>query len=131
MKLEKSSGGVVINNGRVILVSQRRTGTWSFPKGHWVSGETSEETARREIHEESGVRKLQFIKDLGTYQRGTTYRPDILKEISLLQFQTDEEILEPEDKENPEAIWVPLAEVESRLSYEEDKAFWQKIKKKL
>ena len=37
------------------LMIGSRHGHWSFPKGHQEAGETEEETARREILEETGV----------------------------------------------------------------------------
>lgn len=39
---------------RYAVVRGRRSGIWSFPKGHGKRGETAEETARREIEEETG-----------------------------------------------------------------------------
>ena len=56
---EIAYGGVVINaRGEVLL--REPTGhygnySWTFPKGRPVTGETSEEAARREVLEETGV----------------------------------------------------------------------------
>ncbi len=36
---------------------------FDFPKGHIEEGETEEETARREIEEETGIEKLFFFPD--------------------------------------------------------------------
>lgn len=56
--LQKSCGAVVYRerNGRreYLLLLQRRSNTWSFPKGHMEAGESEEETAIREIREETG-----------------------------------------------------------------------------
>lgn len=40
--------------GRVLLV-RYRSGAWAFPKGHVEPGETLEQTAVREVQEETGV----------------------------------------------------------------------------
>jgi len=39
---------------RYAVVQGRQSDIWSFPKGHAKRGETLEETARREIEEETG-----------------------------------------------------------------------------
>jgi ADP-ribose pyrophosphatase YjhB (NUDIX family) len=55
-----SAGGVVVDGrGRVALVRQRdRKGRWrwTLPKGRIEPGETPEQAALREVHEESGLR---------------------------------------------------------------------------
>lgn len=56
---ERSCGAVVyrIINGEVryLLIKNRRSTHWGFPKGHVERGETSEQTAAREVLEETGV----------------------------------------------------------------------------
>lgn len=41
---------------RYLLVQGRRSGKWSFPKGHPEIGENSLDCARRELYEETGMR---------------------------------------------------------------------------
>jgi 8-oxo-dGTP pyrophosphatase MutT (NUDIX family) len=56
---EISAGGVVYRrvDGRIeIQLIQDRYGKVSLPKGKMEAGETVEETALREIHEETGIR---------------------------------------------------------------------------
>lgn len=54
MKKEKSCGCIVINNNKVLLVKHRK-GHWDFPKGHIEGNETEEETAIREVKEETNI----------------------------------------------------------------------------
>ncbi|MGH3451685.1 MAG: NUDIX hydrolase, partial [Haloechinothrix sp.] len=66
---ETSAGGVVIDRarGRVALIGRLdRNGTllWSLPKGHIEDGETSEQTAVREVKEETGI-SAQVLTPLG------------------------------------------------------------------
>src|SRR5258708_16522124 len=69
MKKTRSAGGVVTNSeGKVLVVSQRGT-SWSLPKGHIDRGESALVAAKREIYEESGIRDLELIHELGTYER--------------------------------------------------------------
>lgn len=51
-------GGVVIANGRVVLIrraNEPRKGEWSIPGGKLEVGETLREGVRRELHEETGL----------------------------------------------------------------------------
>lgn len=57
---QKSCGVVPFRRASVepefLLLFQRGSGTWSFPKGHMEAGETEERTALRELFEETGFR---------------------------------------------------------------------------
>jgi len=51
---EITAGGIVFSGDRV-LVLRNLKGAWVFPKGHVELGESHEQTALREVQEESGV----------------------------------------------------------------------------
>jgi 8-oxo-dGTP pyrophosphatase MutT (NUDIX family) len=51
---EICAGGVVLQSGR-FLALRRRNGVWLLPKGHVDPGETLEQTAVREVNEETGL----------------------------------------------------------------------------
>lgn len=58
MKTERSCGAVVFTRGAGIIqyvIIQSREGIFGFPKGRMEAGETEEETALREIKEETGL----------------------------------------------------------------------------
>ena len=50
-----SAGGLVVESGRVLLISTRGGRRWQLPKGHIEPGESPEQAAVREIREETGV----------------------------------------------------------------------------
>jgi len=131
-KETKTAGGVVINNeGKVLVVSQHGN-SWSLPKGHIDEGETALEAAKREIYEESGIKDLELIKNLGEYQRykiGKTGGEDKseLKNITIFLFKTTETALQPVDPDNPEARWVDKEKVANLLTHPKDKEFFQRI----
>ncbi len=129
MKKTCSAGGVVTKDeGNVLVVSQRGT-SWSLPKGHVDPGESALAAARREIYEESGIRDLELIRELGSYER---YRIGVdggddrseLKVITMFLFRTSETVLRPVDADNPEACWVERAKVAPLLTHEGDKQFF-------
>jgi diadenosine hexaphosphate hydrolase (ATP-forming) len=77
----RQAGAVIVSAAgaipRVLLVtSSRNAGHWVFPKGHVEPGETAEEAALREAHEEAGVHG-RIVDRSGTVtfsKDGTTYR---------------------------------------------------------
>ena len=129
----ESAGGVVINKKRRVLVVSQRGTSWSLPKGHIDPGESRLEAAIREIEEESGIRRLTFIKELGSYSRykiGVEAREDTseLKTIHMFLFTTDEERLKPADPDNPEARWMRADDVEALLTHPKDKVFFRSVR---
>ena len=132
MKRTRSAGGVVTNEqGQVLVVSQHGT-SWSLPKGHIDAGEDALAAACREIYEESGIRDLQLVRELGTYERykiGIDGGDDFSewKVITMFLFRTSEELLRPVDPENPEARWVEKAEVVPLLTHEKDQEFFRRL----
>jgi 8-oxo-dGTP pyrophosphatase MutT (NUDIX family) len=64
----RSAGGVVVRQAgdhlRVALMRSTHS-KWVFPKGRVNEGEALEQTARREIAEEIGLRDLALLADLG------------------------------------------------------------------
>ena len=132
----ESAGGVVINKKRRVLVVSQRGTSWSLPKGHIDPGESTLDAAIREIEEESGIRRLTFVKDLGSYSRykiGLGSREDKgeLKTIHMFLFTTDEERLKPIDPDHPEARWVRPDDVEALLTHPKDKVFFRSIRGQL
>jgi len=64
MPIEKSTGAVVFrreNKKIKYLLIQYGWGHWEFPRGLIRKEESLEETARREIEEEVGIKDIQFI----------------------------------------------------------------------
>jgi 8-oxo-dGTP pyrophosphatase MutT (NUDIX family) len=135
-KKTESAGGVVLNKiGRVLLTNQRGR-SWSLPKGHLDPGETKLQAAIREIDEETGIKRLTLVKELGSYSRykiGADGRDDMseLKTIHLFLFTTDESDIKASDPNHPEGKWVHQDDVESILTHPKDKAFFKKIRSQL
>jgi 8-oxo-dGTP pyrophosphatase MutT (NUDIX family) len=131
-----SAGGVVLNpQGLVLVVSQHGT-SWSLPKGHIDPGEDALAAARREIYEESGVKDLDLVKELGSYGR---YRigenggenTSEYKTIHMFLFRTQAKDLRPVDPHNPEARWVDKNKVAGMLTHPKDREFFNSVIEKI
>ena len=116
-----SSGGVITqvdgNGLLVVLVGRARPERWSIPKGTPIPGETLEETAVREVREETGlsVRILERLGDI-TYwfsTRGTRHH----KTVHFYLLEALGGNMEDHDWENDFVAWVPEAEARQRMSF--------------
>jgi 8-oxo-dGTP pyrophosphatase MutT (NUDIX family) len=50
-----SAGGLVVRGTEILLISTQNGRRWQLPKGHIEEGERPEQTAVREVREETGV----------------------------------------------------------------------------
>ena len=83
-KYEKSCGAVVFTRtaaGVEYVIIQSLEGYYGFPKGHCEAGETEEETALREVQEETGL-KVTLIPGF-RYEdvHAIPQKPGIMKQI--------------------------------------------------
>ena len=106
----RAAGGVVVREGRVLVVHRARYDDWSLPKGKLRLGESWEAAALREVEEETGLRC-----ELGELLGSTRYG---LKEVRYYRMRCDGEARA--QNEVDEVRWVPLAEAKTLLTYERD-----------
>ncbi len=130
---EYSAGGVVFrktDKGVEFLLIEDLKGRWSVPKGHVESGETLEQTAIREIGEETGLHKTQvhekldkvhfFYRFEGKLIFMTTY-------IFLIEaMDPDEPIVVEESEGIVGARWFPAEKATQILEYKDLKALMQR-----
>ena len=66
---EPTAGGVIFRRNKAgeieILLIQDSKDRWTIPKGHIEEGETAQQTALREIHEEAGLADTKALGWLG------------------------------------------------------------------
>ena len=127
MKREFSAGGVLVRRlrGRWVFAAIRpvgkEPGLWALPKGLIGDGERPDETALREVAEETGVQGTLVVK-LGDVRYVYTWRGErIFKIVSfyLLRYSRGRlGDLPPETAhEVAEVRWLPLEEGPQRLAY--------------
>jgi 8-oxo-dGTP pyrophosphatase MutT (NUDIX family) len=124
---EYSAGGIVLNRGRILLVFQKSTLTWAFPKGHIEGSESELEAARREIFEETQVSKLSLIRRLGSYIRPSKKSTAVKKHITMFLFETEEDRIAPQGSDVSECVWKSIEEVRDLISYKWDLEFFEAI----
>lgn len=113
-------------NTEILLVRHIKSGYWSFPKGHMEEGETEEETARREIKEETG---LDVLLDTG-FRETVTFSPKRNTKKTVVYFvgmATSHELI-PQKEEISELKWQEIGQAASALTYENDKMIVNKAK---
>ena len=63
---EISAGGIVYNTRtKKVLLILDPNNKWGIPKGLVEKGESIENAAMREVREETGLKNVKIIKDLG------------------------------------------------------------------
>ncbi|HEX7321819.1 MAG TPA: NUDIX hydrolase, partial [Mycobacterium sp.] len=128
---ETSAGGLVVDGidgprddqvaALIGRLDQRGRMLWSLPKGHIEVGETAEQTAIREVAEETGV-SGKVLAALGSIDYWfVTEGRRVHKTVHhyLLRFSGGE--LSDEDLEVAEVAWVPVRELPSRLAYADER----------
>jgi 8-oxo-dGTP pyrophosphatase MutT (NUDIX family) len=120
---ETSYGGVVVRGDEVLVITpigkRRVTG---LPKGGPNPGERPEETAAREVREETGVTATvrEFLGDVNYWYRRGGRR--VYKTVHFYLFDYVSGSTEDHDHEVEEARWIPLSEAASALSYPGERA---------
>ena len=63
MPREISAGVILFRRAQQphFLLLHYESGHWDFPKGHIEAGEDAQETARRELKEETGISQVRFV----------------------------------------------------------------------
>jgi 8-oxo-dGTP pyrophosphatase MutT (NUDIX family)/phosphohistidine phosphatase SixA len=116
----RAAGGVLRRVGpkgmEVLLVHRPRYGDWTLPKGKAQPGESDEETALREVEEETGLRASLGFELPSTRYRDSQGRDKIVRYWTM---RPESGSFEPHAE--VDAIeWTPIKDVGSKLSYERD-----------
>lgn len=128
---ETSAGGLVIDGidgprdeqvaALIGRVDRHGHMLWSLPKGHIEQGETAEQTAIREVAEETGIRG-NVLAALGRIDYWfVTEGRRVHKTVHhyLMRFSGGE--LSDNDVEVTEVAWVPIQDLPSRLAYADER----------
>lgn len=130
MSYEKSCGAVVFRkyhgNIELLLIKHVVGGHWSFPKGHVEPGETEEQTALREIKEETGI----DVELNTSFREVVSYSPkrDTIKDVIYFLGKAKTFQYTPQEEEIAQIKWVEINLAHSFLTYDNDKQLVNKAK---
>ena len=117
MTFVRAAGGLVVRDETVLLVHRPRYDDWTFPKGKANDGETDEECAVREVHEETGLRctlgdelpTTEYVDSRGRPKRVRWWRMHPVVDDG---FSPNDEV--------DERRWVTAEDASALLSYDRD-----------
>lgn len=102
------------NSGKVAIIQGRRSGKWSFPKGHANTGESPFDCVVREVGEEIGFDALPAPRAAAALHVGYYYIFDVAAEFQLAPRDLDEVCA---------AGWFTVEEIR-RLPVNVDVSWW-------
>ena len=121
---EHSAGGVIIENGLVLLIlmlNLKGEKVWTFPKGHLEAGETPQAAALREVAEETGfdcaITGDLYIAEYSFRRNGRAVNKDV-RWYRMKRLGGDGRVKTPE--EILDLKWCPLEEAKKYLNYPSD-----------
>jgi 8-oxo-dGTP diphosphatase len=121
-ELIRAAGGLVTRPAatgfEVLVVHRPRYDDWSLPKGKAEPGESDEETARREVEEETG-----YVCALGEELATVRYtdRKGRPKQVRYWQMTVEREVEWEPDDEVDERRWCSPGAAATLLSYDADR----------
>ena len=119
-----SCGAVVIEQGHVLLCQGYRG--WSFPKGKIEPGETPEQTAVREVREETGI---PIALDGNFAEVVPSAKPGDTRTVTFFLGRSLEGMKQPVAEEVEYAAWVPVREALDLIRYIPDRKVLEKAMK--
>ncbi len=122
---EPTSGGIIFRRntkGEIeILLIQDAKYRWTIPKGHIEKGETSKQTAEREIKEETGLAEVEMLNWLGKINFQYRRQQSLVlmtTEIFLARALGDTDSLKPEEWMNG-IRWFKATDALDKIEYED------------
>ncbi len=119
-----AAGGVVVRDGRVLLVHRPKYDDWSLPKGKLDPGEGFEQAAVREVEEETGVRCRLGRELPSTAYTDSKGRPKRVR--YWLMEPVEDAGFEPTN-EVDQLRWLPPSDAARLLSYERDRELLRRL----
>ena len=117
-----------VGDGAEVLLIKDSYGRWTWAKGHIEEGETPEEAAVREISEETGLKELKILKELGKQEYFFTLKGEKTFKtvhVFLVEASGGEE-LNIQISEIQEGKWYSPEDALDRIEYKDSKPLLKK-----
>ena len=124
MGREKACGAIIIKDKKVLLI-QQNDGNWGFPKGHVEEGETEEQTAIREVKEETNIDVI--VDTSKRYAIEYELLNGNMKEAVFFVAKPTSEDLKRQETEIATIEWVDFVDVDKKLSFENTREVFRKV----
>lgn len=114
---------------QVLLIRHRFSGHWSFPKGHIEPGEHENETALREVKEETG---LDIVLQSG-FRESVEYcpSPEVKKQVVYFLGVPCGGTLQRQESEVSEVRWLDIGKALGEVTFNNDKMLIRKVSRHL
>ncbi|MGD9101718.1 MAG: NUDIX domain-containing protein [Anaerolineae bacterium] len=124
----QAAGGVVVHQGKVLLLDRPSRDEVRLPKGHIEEGESPAEAALREVREEAGYAQLEIVADLGTQQvqfvdpfRSRQVTRD--ERYFLMRLRGEQQVERDEKEQQFIPLWTLPADAVAHLTFETEREF--------
>ncbi len=125
---ERSCGAVVYRDIggmiRFLLIKNRRSAHWGFPKGHVELGETDSQTAYREVLEETGIH-INIHPDFITKSQ-YAIQGKVEKNVTIYLASTEDTQTIIQKEEIEDYIWLGYDKALTKLRFDNDKTILTK-----
>ncbi len=129
MLTEHSAGAIIFKKGKdafLFLVLHYEEGHWGAAKGHVEKGESLEQTALREICEETGLTAIHLIPGFQVENRYVYQKNGRLSSKTVTFFLAEARSGEVKlSFEHVDFSWLPFAEALAQVTFKSEKEVWQ------
>jgi 8-oxo-dGTP pyrophosphatase MutT (NUDIX family) len=129
-----AAGGVVVHDGRVLVLRRPSRSEVRLPKGHVEPGEREEETALREVGEESGYADLVLVADLGIQEVAFDYagrRYERTERYFLMALEGDTRALRSGGEFQFHPVWLAWDDALQALSFEPEREWVRRARRQI
>lgn len=114
------------------LILKQHQGHWGFPKGHIEKGERLIDTAVRELKEETGIKKIDFVKRKILLRDKYSFKNGKSKVIKSVDYYIAESLVDKVKIDGKEILnykWMSVEKSYERLTFSKSKKILKRANK--